>query len=216
MILRLLAACGAWAFLLGPLLVWATALLLDRLLRRARARRTRTQALAALAQLARAWEQAVDRVRSGSVADRAAAYGEALARTRAVHPLLADCVALPEAAFVAELLPRLAPADDAARAGALQLETIAALAPAVGLAGTVAGFADLFAQVARDGLANGLADLAGPGQLAMTTTLCGILCLGVALLALGLVRVDDANSQLRADLVRWHGAVRRSVTEVLP
>lgn len=215
MIWQLVVDCGVWAFVLAPLLVWATTLLLHRAACRARG-----------AQLRSAWSRTLQRLENvfanlgvsvppdATARQRDFVLGRACQQAAGEHPELARAVAMAPEEFEAEVLPVLLPADEGARRGEQQLETVANLAPALGLGGTVAGIAALFAAITRTGLQNGLGDLGEPGRLAMATTLLAIPSLVLALLALGLIAVDPFHLDLRADLIRWHRAVRRHAQRI--
>jgi biopolymer transport protein ExbB/TolQ len=210
MIWNLLLESGGFALLLGPLLIAAVLLLLLRLHYRALARQlltTATATLRAVDQLVHTHQQQPAREMASG---RQRSWREQLrSEVGAVDLDLAQAIERSPAEFAAELLPRLAPVDPASHRNDAQLELVANLAPALGLCGTVAGIANLFATIARTGLSNGLADLGEPGRMAMATTLLGIPALAIALMALGLIGLDPERAALRELLVRWHSRVHR-------
>lgn len=215
MILPLLRECGAWCLLLVPMLLWAMTLTLHRLQSALRQRLLRQRWEGVLARVDRLLQWATERLdRTGDPAERKLLLQCLLQQTQELSPALARAAIVDEPQFVRGSLPALAPPDEGARAVVVQLETVACLSPAVGLAGTVAGFARLFTAIAQDGLSSGLEGLAVPARSAMTTTLLGILPMAIALLALGLIRVDVDSTALRDALLRWHASMRKLVRDL--
>lgn len=207
MIRFLLEQTGIWGVPLGALLLWSVVLLLHRLLIRSELRKEATHRSRQLALLTQAW-RLPDSDPDPTTASQH--LGDARQATQSIWPALAGAPRLTPQEFAAEMLPRLAPPHGGAQASSSQLETCAALSPIIGLAGTIAGYYLTLQEVARSDLTNGLAALAGPGALAMTTSLLGIIPCAVSMLTIGLIRVDAERNQLADELVRWHGNAHRT------